>query len=146
MTTTTATNAATNPTTTTVIIVQLRHNEFGTMKTCRFVHGGVDLNGVLFRTETLRALNASFSALHTPCTTEHMSECQVFSSVSVAQVFGFADEHPYGSVEDLGRACRCRVVDNTPYWCADWGLVWQVIQGGGQPRCLESNRPMFLQN
>jgi hypothetical protein len=92
----------------------IRHKKSGVIKQCNFVQGGVDLNGMLFRVDTLHAAKASFGALPTPC-------------------------------PEKG-ARRCRAADGRPYWVADWGLAWQVIEYGGSAVCLSSPRPQFLQN
>ena len=92
----------------------VRHKKSGEIKQCNFVHGGVDLNGMLFRVDTLRAAKASFGAMPTPC----------------------PQKGPR----------RCKAADGRPYWVADWGLAWQVIEYGGSAVCLSTPRPQFLQN
>jgi len=48
-------------------------SKYSTTKTCEFVHGGVDLNALIFRVAALRVSNARFARLHTPCATLNLS-------------------------------------------------------------------------
>lgn len=69
--------------------------------------------------DTLRATNASFGALPTPCFKQGKSG---------------------------KRGCTAR--DERPYWVADWGLVVGLVlsRPGSSTRCLASPRPLLLQN
>jgi hypothetical protein len=99
----------------------LRHiGEQSPQKFCRFQHGGVDLNGLLFRTEVLRRTGAAFHKMHTPC----------------------AALLPGGR----GMPNGCVAIDTRPYWVADWGLVYQVLSQNATKECLAGTRSLYLQN
>lgn len=95
-------------------------SEQSPQKFCSFRHGGVDLNGLLFRTEVLRRTGAAFHKLHTPC----------------------AGLLPGGR----GMPNGCGAIDPRPYWVADWGLVYQVLSQNATKACLAGTRTLFLQN
>ena len=85
-------------------------------KKCEFVHGGVDLNGLLIRYDIIAKSGARFYKQKTPC-----SEGNAFISN------------------------KCRAFDNREYWVADWGFVIQLEKAGATMKCVES-RPLFVQN
>ena len=72
---------------------------------CRFKHGSVDLNGLLFRTQAVREMNVSFSKLSNPCYVKHW------------------------------KARGCRGPEKRPYWIADWGMAVQMIESGATKIC-----------
>ena len=117
-----------------------RHLSSGETKYCAFEQSLVDLNGLLFRVHSIRAAKASFAAMHTPCPSE------LASPPSKPRSGGFMSMPPEA------RPRRCRNADDRPYWVADWGLAWQVIEHGathghgGSTYCLKTPRPQFLQN
>jgi len=87
-------------------------------KFCKFVHGGVDLNGVLINVKALIHVNASFAKRKTPCK----------------------------SMDAESRRIGCKAVDTRPYFVADWGLFSQLLDHSQTSQKCVSSRPLFLQN
>jgi len=87
-------------------------------KTCKFEHGGVDLNGVLVSVKAMISVDASFAKRKTPCK----------------------------NLDAESRRLGCKAVDTRPYFVADWGLFSQLLnQGETSQKCIVT-RPLFLQN